>query len=109
MKFASITDREAVPDADKDLWEYFSELYKNSNKGIKGRGKGRKIAAMPASISPRTEQETMIAGATSTGKRLSHEGSAVGQSEEEEESSEGSVEEEENEVNLKANRGSWYR
>ena len=32
-----------VTPADKELWEYFATLYKNSNKGIKGRGKDRKI------------------------------------------------------------------
>ena len=31
--------------ADKELWEYFANLYKNSNKGIKGRGKDRKVGA----------------------------------------------------------------
>ena len=30
--------------ADKELWQYFATLYKNSNKGIKGRGKDRKIS-----------------------------------------------------------------
>ena len=35
---------DAVSAADKDLWEYFSTLYKNSNKGIKGRGKDRRIS-----------------------------------------------------------------
>jgi hypothetical protein len=29
--------------ADRELFEYFAELYKNSNRGIKGRGKDRKI------------------------------------------------------------------
>jgi hypothetical protein len=29
---------------DKELWEYFASLYRNSNKGIKGRGKDRRIA-----------------------------------------------------------------
>lgn len=38
-------DSDVVSAADKDLWEYFSTLYKNSNKGIKGRGKDRKISA----------------------------------------------------------------
>ena len=28
---------------DRELRAYFAELYKNSNKGIKGRGKGRKV------------------------------------------------------------------
>jgi hypothetical protein len=31
--------------ADKELWEYFANLYKNSNKGIKGRGKDRKVGS----------------------------------------------------------------
>jgi hypothetical protein len=30
---------------DRELWEYFATLYKNSNKGIKGRGKDRKISS----------------------------------------------------------------
>ena len=34
---------DAVSSADKELWEYFATLYKNSNKGIKGRGKDRRI------------------------------------------------------------------
>jgi hypothetical protein len=42
-KFASLTDYESVSQADRDLWEYFATLYKNSNKGIKGRGKHRKV------------------------------------------------------------------
>jgi len=29
---------------DRQLWEYFATLYKNSNKGIKGRGKDRRIS-----------------------------------------------------------------
>jgi hypothetical protein len=28
----------------RSLWTYFASLYKNSNKGIKGRGKDRKIS-----------------------------------------------------------------
>ncbi|KAJ5884151.1 C2H2 transcription factor (Azf1) [Penicillium subrubescens] len=34
--------------ADRELWEYFAELYKNSNKGIKGRGKDRRISTTSA-------------------------------------------------------------
>ena len=37
-------DGETVSAVDKELWEYFSTLYKNSNKGIKGRGKDRRIS-----------------------------------------------------------------
>ncbi len=32
-----------MSESDRELWEYFSTLYKNSNKGIKGRGKDRRI------------------------------------------------------------------
>jgi len=44
-KFASIKDGDIVHSADKELWEYFANLYKNSNKGIKGRGKDRKVGS----------------------------------------------------------------
>jgi hypothetical protein len=50
-KFASFREGDAVSSQDKDLWEYFSTLYKNSNKGIKGRGKDRRIAATLLSAS----------------------------------------------------------
>lgn len=36
---------------EKSMWEYFVGLYKNCNKGIKGRGKDRRISNMSA-ISP---------------------------------------------------------
>lgn len=49
-KFASIKDGDLVASADKELWEYFANLYKNSNKGIKGRGKDRKVEASPAAL-----------------------------------------------------------
>jgi uncharacterized Zn-finger protein len=42
-KFMSVGDGE-IPEEDKDLFEYFASLYKYSNRGIKGRGKDRKIA-----------------------------------------------------------------
>jgi hypothetical protein len=42
-KCASIKDGDVVASADKEQWEYFANLYKNSNKGIKGRGKVRKV------------------------------------------------------------------
>lgn len=38
-----MTDGEPMSPQDRDLWEYFATLYKNSNKGIKGRGKDRRI------------------------------------------------------------------
>lgn len=35
---------------EKDMWEYFGSLYKNCNKGIKGRGKDRRISNTGLSI-----------------------------------------------------------
>lgn len=37
---------DTVSATDKDLWEYFAALYKHSNKGIKGRGKDRRISVV---------------------------------------------------------------
>jgi len=45
QKFASIREGDPVTQQDKELWEYFAALYKNSNKGIKGRGKDRRISS----------------------------------------------------------------
>lgn len=39
-----------VSEKDRELLDYFASLYKNSNKGIKGRGKDRRIAVTPASV-----------------------------------------------------------
>ncbi|KAF2804365.1 uncharacterized protein BDZ99DRAFT_544842 [Mytilinidion resinicola] len=39
QKFALIRVGDLVTAQDKDLWEYFAALYKNSNKGVKERGK----------------------------------------------------------------------
>jgi hypothetical protein len=51
QKFATISPGDYVSNADKELWEYFASLYKNSNKGIKGRGKDRRISALSSSAS----------------------------------------------------------
>jgi hypothetical protein len=49
QKFANISPGDWVSHEDKELWEYFASLYKNSNKGIKGRGKDRRISAVSSS------------------------------------------------------------
>ncbi|KAF2866523.1 zinc finger protein-like protein OZF [Massariosphaeria phaeospora] len=49
QKFACISPGDYVSEKDKELWEYFASLYKNSNKGIKGRGKDRRISTAPSS------------------------------------------------------------
>ncbi|KAJ5715063.1 uncharacterized protein N7483_012244 [Penicillium malachiteum] len=43
LRFSQPHDHGAVNAQDRELWEYFASLYKNSNKGIKGRGKDRRI------------------------------------------------------------------
>ncbi|GAV29400.1 hypothetical protein PMKS-002900 [Pichia membranifaciens] len=38
---------DSLPESEKELLDYFSSLYKNLNKGIKGRGKARKETSEP--------------------------------------------------------------
>ncbi|KDN60024.1 hypothetical protein CSUB01_10714 [Colletotrichum sublineola] len=40
----SISDVDALSDGQRELYWYFANLYKNSNKGIKGRGKGCRVS-----------------------------------------------------------------
>lgn len=45
----------AITEADRELFGYFAGLYKNSNKGIKGRGKHRRVRPLdvpPGGIAP---------------------------------------------------------
>ncbi|KAJ5985125.1 hypothetical protein N7499_008597 [Penicillium canescens] len=44
LRFSQIGENGPVNPGDRELWEYFATLYKNSNKGIKGRGKDRRIS-----------------------------------------------------------------
>ncbi|KAI9661628.1 MAG: hypothetical protein M1821_008866 [Bathelium mastoideum] len=69
QKFATIREGDAVTTADKELWEYFSTLYKNSNKGIKGRGKDRRISAV--STSPSSASASSVATIRRHGRRES--------------------------------------
>jgi hypothetical protein len=47
-RFEHIEEGDVVEEWEKVLWEYFVGLYKNCNKGIKGRGKDRRISNMSA-------------------------------------------------------------
>jgi hypothetical protein len=49
-KFALGVTNDNVSTADRELEEYFATLYKNSNKGIKGRGKDRKVGPVARSL-----------------------------------------------------------
>ncbi|EEQ85878.1 hypothetical protein RJZ56_001900 [Blastomyces dermatitidis] len=51
LRFASIGDIDRMSPQDKELWSYFSTLYRNSNKGIKGRGKDRRVSTAKTSTS----------------------------------------------------------
>ncbi|KAL8889148.1 MAG: hypothetical protein Q9215_003537 [Flavoplaca cf. flavocitrina] len=54
-KFESMQEGDPVSANEKELWEYFAQLYRHSNKGIKGRGKDRRVSAA-GSESPRRER-----------------------------------------------------
>lgn len=43
-RFETIQDGDVVDSWEKEMWEYLSGLYRNANKGIKGRGKDRRIS-----------------------------------------------------------------
>ena len=49
-RFESFREGDVVDEWEKEMWEYFGSLYKNCNKGIKGRGKDRRISMI--SLSP---------------------------------------------------------
>ncbi|PBP20531.1 hypothetical protein BUE80_DR008624 [Diplocarpon rosae] len=44
-KFESIEAVGDIPAADRELWEYFADLFKHSNQGIKGRGTNNKVGS----------------------------------------------------------------
>lgn len=70
QKFASIREGDSVTAQDKELWEYFAALYKNSNKGIKGRGKDRRISAAPSSaVSSSSSYSSMATASSSSSNR----------------------------------------
>lgn len=49
QRLAEMDPNENIPPEEKELLEYFADLYKNSNRGIKGRGKGNTRVAPAAS------------------------------------------------------------
>jgi hypothetical protein len=60
QKFGTISAGGYVSKADKELWEYFASLYKNSNKGIKGRGKDRRTSTLSSSASVNASSYTAM-------------------------------------------------
>lgn len=68
-RFASYTPGDVVEQWEKDMWVYFVDLYKNCNKGIKGRGKDRRISNTSrsdsyASASSSSSSSSLDAGST---------------------------------------------
>ena len=43
-RFETMREGDVVSSWEKNMWEYFGSLYKNCNKGIRGRGKDRRIS-----------------------------------------------------------------
>ncbi|KAJ8101417.1 hypothetical protein POJ06DRAFT_267570 [Lipomyces tetrasporus] len=75
-------DESAIPDEDREMFFYFAELYRNANKGIKGRGKdsnrlvkvnedgeAMQTGHEPASTVTPTQELSVDAGGTNTGER----------------------------------------
>ena len=67
LKFASFCEGDVISETDNELWEYFSSLYKNSNKGIKGRGKDRRIGPVGrnSEVSKREERSCISSSSAS--------------------------------------------
>ena len=65
------TDIDAVPPEERELLDYFATLYKNSNKGIKGRGKGS------TKIIPNAELFTSPMSVTMEAARSSNDSTAA--------------------------------
>ncbi|TQV92155.1 hypothetical protein V2A60_004451 [Cordyceps javanica] len=53
--FVKLAAEGDIPDEHLELFEYFNEHYKNSNKGVKGRGKARTVAARKPKGQPRSQ------------------------------------------------------
>jgi uncharacterized Zn-finger protein len=58
QRFESYTEGDLVAEWEKEMWEYFGGLYKNCNKGIKGRGKDRRISLVRDSSSLSSNSNT---------------------------------------------------
>jgi hypothetical protein len=52
LRFENFEEGDVVDSWEKEMWEYFGSLYKNCNRGIKGRGKDRRISNTMLSQGP---------------------------------------------------------
>ncbi|KAF7591964.1 hypothetical protein BBP40_000811 [Aspergillus hancockii] len=74
LRFSQVAIGDHMSPQDRKLWEYFATLYKNSNKGIKGRGKDRRISPTSKSDSGRRRPAL---GHSDKMRRPSYEDSSV--------------------------------
>jgi hypothetical protein len=88
---------DTVSAMDKELWEYFATLYKNSNKGIKGRGKDRRIFAI-SKEDVGVKKESRSRSSSSSSLSRNSAGTFDGGREKDEMSSSSSVENDEQDV-----------
>ncbi len=88
---------DTVSAMDKELWEYFATLYKNSNKGIKGRGKDRRIFAI-SKEDVGVKKESRSRSSSSSSLSRNSAGTFDGGREKDETSSSSSVENDEQDV-----------
>ncbi|GCF01306.1 hypothetical protein ZYGM_001072 [Zygosaccharomyces mellis] len=86
QRLAEMDPQEDIAPDERDLLEYFASLYKNSNKGIKGRGKGstrvvstdlqRQQSASPSTLSAVTGTISRGNGPNSTEHNLTPTGTS---------------------------------
>ncbi|WPG97537.1 Hypothetical protein R9X50_00031400 [Acrodontium crateriforme] len=63
QRFETFQDGTPIDDWEKEMWGYFGSLYRNCNKGIKGRGKDRRISggsSLDAKDSPEHRADSII-------------------------------------------------
>ena len=68
-RFESIREGDVVEQWEKELFEYFGGLYKNCNRGIKGRGKDRRISNTSISTlgyNPSYRRDSNVSGSSSS-------------------------------------------
>ncbi|KFX87684.1 hypothetical protein O988_09326 [Pseudogymnoascus sp. VKM F-3808] len=65
-RFAESERGEGGGEEEDELLEYFRSLYRNANKGIKGRGKGRKVAATGTGPNTNANSPPSLSSSTSS-------------------------------------------
>ena len=65
-RFEHFQEGVVVDNWEKDMWEYFGSLYKNSNRGIRGRGKDRRISNTSLSHGNMHRRDSITSASSST-------------------------------------------